>query len=186
MTTASDWVSPPSAQRFIEHLRDIPDFPQPGVIFKDITGLLGSGAVFNELVVTIAQRLRSQYGQIDAVAGLEARGFLIASAVAHELGAGLLPIRKAGKLPPPVLSHSYDLEYGSATIEIRDGILEPGTRTVILDDVLATGGTARAGVDILREAGAQVLNVLILLELEFLDGRTKLADVDVDTVLRVS
>jgi adenine phosphoribosyltransferase len=151
-------------------LRDVPDFPKPGILFKDIAPLLADGAAFDAVIHALAG---SAHGGADLVAGIEARGFLVAGALARQLGCGVLPIRKAGKLPPPTLRRSYDLEYGSAEIEVPQGIVE-GKRVVIVDDVLATGGTLRAAAQLLADAGAEVVGMGVTVELSFLGGRALL------------
>jgi adenine phosphoribosyltransferase len=164
-------------------LRDIPDFPQPGVVFKDITPLLADGAAFSAVVRDIAERRR---GSIDLVVGIEARGFIFGAAVAHELGIGFVPVRKAGKLPGRTHSVSYDLEYGSASIEIHEDSFVGGERVLLVDDVLATGGTAAAAWELLESANAQVVGFEALVELDFLHGRERLAGRDVHTSVVVS
>ena len=136
-----------------DNLVEIPDFPEPGVLFRDITGLFANGPAFKELVELIGARYA---GRIDAVAGLESRGFILGAPVAAELGLGMLTIRKAGKLPGEVIGVDYSLEYGSARMEIRPQTVHEGQRVLIIDDVLATGGTARAAVDLLEQCGASV------------------------------
>ena len=157
--------------RIAELLRDVPDFPKPGIVFKDIAPLLADAAAFDAVIHALAGAAPDG---ADVVAGIEARGFLIAGALARQLGCGLVPVRKAGKLPPPTLGRSYDLEYGSAEIEVPAGLLD-GQRVVLVDDVLATGGTMRAAADLLAEAGATVVGVAVIVELSFLNGRTALA-----------
>jgi adenine phosphoribosyltransferase len=164
-------VTGPLAERIAGLLRDVPDFPKPGIVFKDIAPLLADGPAFDAVIHALAE---ASDGGADVVAGVEARGFLIAGALARELGCGLVPVRKAGKLPPPTLRRSYDLEYGSAEIEVPAGLLE-GKRVVLVDDVLATGGTLRAAADLLAEAGATVVGLAVILELSFLNGRATLA-----------
>ena len=151
-------------------LRDVPDFPKPGILFKDIAPLLADGAAFDAVIHTLAGMA---HDGADVVAGIEARGFLIAGALARQLGCGLVPVRKAGKLPPPTLRRCYDLEYGSAEIEVPDGLLE-GKRVMLVDDVLATGGTRRAAAELIAEAGASVTALAVIVELSFLDGRATL------------
>jgi adenine phosphoribosyltransferase len=151
-------------------LRDVPDFPKPGIVFKDICPLLADGPAFDAVIHALAQ---AAHGGADIVAGIEARGFLVAGALARQLGCGLVPVRKAGKLPPPTLRRSYELEYGSAEIEVPEGLLD-GKRVVIVDDVLATGGTMRAAADLLAAAGATVVGLAVVVELGFLDGRAAL------------
>jgi adenine phosphoribosyltransferase len=153
-------------------LRDVPDFPTPGVLFKDISPLLADAAAFDAVIHALAAAAPAG---ADLVAGIEARGFLIAGALARQLGCGLVPVRKAGKLPPPTLGRAYDLEYGSAEIEVPAGLLA-GKRVVVVDDVLATGGTMRAAVDLIAEAGATVVGLAVIVELSFLNGRAALAD----------
>jgi adenine phosphoribosyltransferase len=164
-------VIEPLAARVAGLLRDVPDFPKPGILFKDISPLLADAAAFDAVIHALAA---SADGGADIVAGIEARGFLIAGALARQLGCGLVPVRKAGKLPPPTLRRSYDLEYGSAEIEVPEGLLD-GKRVVIVDDVLATGGTMRAAADLLAAAGATVVGMAVIIELGFLDGRAALA-----------
>ena len=159
------------AARIDALLRDVPDFPQPGVLFKDISPLLADAAAFAAVVSALAA---SAGDGVDVVAGVEARGFLLAGAIATELGAGLVPVRKAGKLPPPTMSRSYDLEYGSAEIEVPTGILD-GRRVLLVDDVLATGGTLRAAAELLTDAGGTVTSMAVIVELGFLHGRDLLA-----------
>jgi adenine phosphoribosyltransferase len=163
-------------------LRDIPDFPSPGVVFKDVTPLLADGAAFGAVTRDIAERHR---GTVDLVAGIEARGFIFGAAVAHELGIGFLPVRKAGKLPGKTVGVSYDLEYGSATIEIHEDSFVGDERVLVIDDVLATGGTAAATCDLLEGSGAKVVAFEAVVELGFLNGRDKLAGRDVRTMVVV-
>ncbi len=159
-----------------ENLGLIEDFPEPGVLFRDITPLIANGPAFKELI----ERLASHYeGRIDAVAGLESRGFILGAPLATELGVGMLTIRKAGKLPGEVIGIDYALEYGTARMEIRPESVVPGSRVLVIDDVLATGGTASASVRLLRECGAEVVSVAVLLELEVFPGRAVLSDIGV-------
>ena len=163
-------------------LRDIPDFPQPGIVFKDFTPLLADGKAFGALVSDVADRYR---GQVDVLVGIEARGFILAAAVAYELGLGMVPVRKAGKLPGQTLKESYALEYGTAEIEVHTDAFEPGQRVLVLDDVLATGGTAEACAQLVERAGATVAAIEVVLELGFLDGRSRLAGHVVNAILTV-
>lgn len=160
------------AARIDAALRDVPDFPTPGVLFKDISPLLADAALFEAVVSGLGEAAPDE---VDLVAGVEARGFVFAGALAVELDCGVVPVRKAGKLPPPTVSRSYDLEYGSAEIEVPTGLLD-GKRVLLVDDVLATGGTLRAGVDLLEAAGAEVVGIGAVIELSFLDGRARLGD----------
>ncbi|MEP6597886.1 MAG: adenine phosphoribosyltransferase [Actinomycetota bacterium] len=151
------------------HLRDVPDFPRPGIVFKDITGLLADGAAFAKAITCLATAAKGA----DIVVGIEARGFVVAAALAHELGCGLVLVRKAGKLPPPTLRRRYELEYGTAEIEVPIGPLD-GSRVYLVDDILATGGTILAATDLITAAGGDVVGVGLLLELGFLHGRGRL------------
>jgi len=162
-------------------VRDVPDYPQPGVVFKDITPLLADGKAFAAVIDALA----ATYAPVDKVAGIEARGFILAAPVACCLGAGFVPIRKKGKLPGATFAQDYDLEYGTATIEVHTDAFEPGDRVLVIDDVLATGGTARATADLVRRAGARVAGLAVLLELSFLHGRAKLTDLPVTALLTV-
>jgi adenine phosphoribosyltransferase len=164
-------------------LRDVPDFPRPGILFKDITPLLADGAAFGAAVTGLADFARAA-GSVDLVSGIEARGFILAAALARELGCGLVAVRKAGKLPPPTLRRAYELEYGTAEIEVPAGVLA-GRRVFLVDDVLATGGTLAAALDLIADAGGRVSGVGVLLELGFLRGRDRLRGVEVRTLLRV-
>jgi adenine phosphoribosyltransferase len=165
-----------------QHIRDVPDFPQPGVVFKDIAPLLADGPAFAAVVGHLADRYR---GQVDAVVGIEARGFVLAAPVAVALGVGFVPVRKVGKLPGETHRATYDLEYGSATIEVQVGAFTPGQRALVLDDVLATGGTAEASCELVERAGAEVVEVAMLLELSFLHGRDRLPGRVVHSLLTV-
>jgi adenine phosphoribosyltransferase len=163
-------TDPALAQLIAARLRDVPDFPKPGVLFKDISPLLADGAAFDAVIEGLAASAGSG---VDLVAGVEARGFLIAGALARQLECGLVPVRKAGKLPPPTVRRSYELEYGSAEIEVPTGVLD-GKQVLLVDDVLATGGTLRAAADLLADAGATVVGLGVLIELGFLAGRKAL------------
>ena len=168
-------------------IRDIADYPQPGVLFKDITPLLADGAALRAVVAGLAagQPRRGEPGGVDKVAGIEARGFILAAPAALALGAGFVPVRKHGKLPGPTYAQSYDLEYGSATIEVHQDAFAPGERVLIVDDVLATGGTAAATAELIRKAGAEVTGIAVILELSFLAGRDRLPDTLVRSLLVV-
>ncbi|WP_019203152.1 adenine phosphoribosyltransferase [Tsukamurella sp. 1534] len=161
------------------HTRHVPDFPQPGVVFADLTPVFADGAGLAAVIEGLAEAGRDAAGApaVDLVAGIDARGFLLGSGVALALGVGTLAVRKAGKLPPPVLREEYTLEYGTAALEIpAEGIALAGRRVLIVDDVLATGGTVSGAAALLRSAGAEVHRVSVVLELEALGGRPRLAD----------
>jgi adenine phosphoribosyltransferase len=163
-------------------LRDVQDFPQPGVLFKDIMPLLADAAAFGACIDEFAELPAA--AEADLIAGVEARGFVVAAALARAVGAGVVPVRKAGKLPPPTVSARYELEYGSAEIEVPVGVLE-GKRVYVVDDVLATGGTLAAAMELLARAGASVTGVGVLIELEFLGGRARLAGHELTALLRL-
>jgi len=169
------------AELIATRIRDIPDYPKPGIVFKDITPLLADAAAFRAVVTALA----SGHGPIDKVVGVEARGFIPAAAAACELGAGFVPVRKEGRLPGPTYAQSYELEYGTATIEVHRDAFSPGERVLIIDDVLATGGTAEATASLVRRAGAQIVGVAVILELTFLTGRAKLGAQPVRALLAV-
>lgn len=155
-----------------ERIRDVPDFPTSGVGFKDINPLLADHVAFAGAVdAVVAHHGR---GTVDKVVGIEARGFILAAAVAYHSGAGFVPLRKKGKLPGPTLEATYDLEYGSATLQVQVGALQAGERVLVVDDVLATGGTAGAALALIARAGAEAVGVSVLLELSFLGGRGRL------------
>lgn len=164
----------------LDNLREIPDFPEPGVLFRDITPLLANGEAFATLIDGLAGHYR---GRIDAVAGLESRGFILAAPLAVHLGIGMLTVRKGGKLPGPVVGVDYDLEYGTARMELRPETVVPGQRVLVIDDVLATGGTASASISLLERAGARIEAVCMLLELAGLGGREKLPGRSIDSVV---
>lgn len=153
-------------------IRDIPDFPQPGIIFKDITPVLKEPALFDEVVKIFVERVKAL--RVDKIAVIESRGFIFGAPVAHELGLGLVPVRKKGKLPYHTIEESYALEYGTATLEVHEDAFEKGERIVIIDDLLATGGTALASAKLVERLGAHVAEFLFLVELGFLEGRKKL------------
>jgi adenine phosphoribosyltransferase len=189
-TSGSDPSSPidrADQELLLAHIRDIPDWPEPGVVFKDITPLLRDPAAF-ETTTRLLAAVGSTTGKdktVDVVAGIEARGFILGAPVAQFLGAGFVPIRKEGKLPSDTTSVSYELEYGQATIEVHLDAFASGERVLIVDDVLATGGTVRATIDLVRAAGATVVGVNVLLELGFLHGRDRLPDVEIRALLTV-
>ena len=163
-----------------EHVREIPDFPAPGVLFRDITPLLADGPAFEGLVRGLGEVYR---GRVDAVAGLESRGFILAAPLAIELGVGMITVRKAGRLPGPVIGVDYALEYGTARMELRPETIEQGQRVLVIDDVLATGGTGAAAIELVERSGGEVVALAMLLELAALGGRSKLDGYQVDSVL---
>jgi len=175
-------LTSPIADVIASRLRDIPDFPIPGVVFKDFTLLLSDGPALRAMVQDIAGRYA---GRVDVIVGIEARGFILGAAVAYELGVGFVPVRKAGKLPGLTHLAEYQLEYGSAAIEIHIDALVAGARVLVMDDVLATGGTADAACALVERAGATVEAVEVVLELGFLHGRHKLAGRTVHAMLTV-
>jgi adenine phosphoribosyltransferase len=157
-------------------VRDVPDFPQKGIVFKDITPLLGDEAGFSMAIDLIVAHFGR--GNVDKVVGIEARGFIVASPVAYHFGAGFVPVRKAGKLPWDSEAEEYELEYGTETLEIHKDAFVPGERVLIVDDVLATGGTARATARLVERLGGVVVGIACLIELSFLNGRDQLRGYD--------
>lgn len=151
-------------------IRQVPDFPQPGILFHDITPLLGNPLAFKKVV----QEMSENISQIDYVAGMEARGFIFASALSVDRNIGFIPIRKSGKLPSDTFQESYGLEYGTDTLEIHKDCCTPSSKVLIVDDVLATGGTACAAIRLVQRTGASVSKLVFLLEIEFLHGRKKI------------
>ena len=162
---------------------DVPDFPKPGIMFKDLMPLFADGPVFRQVVDGIVD----SYGadSFDVVAGVEARGFVVASAIAYATGKGVVPVRKAGKLPRETHAVSYALEYGEATLEVHRDAFTTGQRVLLVDDVLATGGTAAAALDLVERAGGTIIGFTVLLELAFLKGRERLGARTVDALLVV-
>jgi adenine phosphoribosyltransferase len=168
-------------------IRDIPDYPQAGVMFKDITPLLADYSGFSQVVEALAAFGRDADGNVvvDKVVGIEARGFILAAPVALALGAGFVPVRKKGKLPAATYEESYALEYGEATIEVHQDAFAPGERVLVIDDVLATGGTVEACLRLVRRCGAEVTGTAVLIELSFLPGRARLAGERVEALVTV-
>ena len=163
-------------------IRNIQDFPKPGIGFKDITTLLKDGEAFKEAVDRIVENLKDK--DIDYVVGPEARGFLLGAPVAYALGAGFVPIRKPGKLPAEVVSFEYDLEYGTDKIEMHKDSIEEGKKVVIIDDLLATGGTVEAATKLIESLGGEIVSIQFLIELEFLNGKDKLKGYDVESKIK--
>lgn len=162
-------------------VRDVPDFPQEGVVFKDITPLLADEIAFSTVIDLIVVHFGR--GNVDKVVGIEARGFIIASPVAYHFGAGFVPVRKRDKLPYHTEAAEYELEYGSATLEIHKDAVKPGERVLVVDDVLATGGTAKAAADLVERIGGKVVGIACLIELGFLKGRDRLDGYDLFTLI---
>ena len=160
--------------RIRETIREIPDFPEEGVMFKDITTVLRDGTLFHDIVNHFADRYRNR--NIDRIAGIESRGFIFGAAVAHELEVGLTIVRKPGKLPYETVGVDYSLEYGTDRVEVHTDAMDQGDRVVVIDDLLATGGTAAATLKLMDRLGAQVVETAFMLELGFLSGRDKLGD----------
>ncbi|MEO0491804.1 MAG: adenine phosphoribosyltransferase [Actinomycetota bacterium] len=173
-----------SVAELTDLIRDIPDFPEPGIVFKDITPLLAHADGLASTIEVLADPWRD--AGIDAVVGIEARGFILGAAVAQSLGVGFIPIRKAGKLPGATMAEEYGLEYGTDTIEIHADAVTTGEHVLVLDDVLATGGTAAAAAVLLGRLGATVAGFSFLLELGFLDGRSRLDDARIEAVIEVA
>src|SRR2546421_4355482 len=164
-----------TAEELKKYIRNVPDYPQKGIIFRDITPLLGDKTIFREVVDLMSKAWLAD--PPDLVAGIEARGFVPGAAIAVKLGVGFVPIRKTGKLPWSTVMESYDLEYGTDSLEVHSDAVQPGQTVLIVDDVLATGGTASAAVRLMRKLGAAVVGGQVLIELGYLDGRQKLSDV---------
>ncbi|HVF04787.1 MAG TPA: adenine phosphoribosyltransferase [Frankiaceae bacterium] len=162
-------------------IRDVEGFPQPGILFKDITPLLADHTAFAHAVDAIVAH--HGRGNVDKVVGIEARGFIVAAPVAYHFGAGFVPVRKAGKLPAATHARSYALEYGEATLEVHRDAFEPGERVLIVDDVLATGGTVEAAAGLVADAGGRVVGCSVVIELSFLGGRQRLAGLDVHSLV---
>ena len=166
---------------------DVPDFPEPGIVFKDVTPLLADHAAFTSVIEALAAAGRDESGRVvvDKVVGMEARGFIFAAPVALALGTGFVPVRKSGKLPRETHAVSYALEYGEATLEMHRDAIAPGDRVLLVDDVLATGGTVRATRSLVESSGGTVHAVAVLMELGFLPGRETIGDLNLTTLLTV-
>ncbi len=166
-----------------DFIRDIPDFPKKGIIFKDITPLLLDPVMLDEVVGQLAEPYRD--AGIEVVVGIEARGFIFGPVVAREIGAGFVPIRKPGKLPHKTVSREYALEYGTDTIEMHADAIAAGTKVLMLDDLLATGGTMAAACEMVADLGGDIVGIAFLIELCFLNGRDKLTDYEIHSLIRV-
>jgi adenine phosphoribosyltransferase len=162
-------------------IRDVPDFPEPGIVFRDITPVLSDPIAFSTIIDLIVVHFGR--GNVDKVVGIEARGFILAAPVAYHFGAGVVPVRKKGKLPFETIDEEYSLEYGSASLEIHRDAVSPGERVLVVDDVLATGGTARAAASLVERIGGKVCGISCLIELDALEGRAKIADHDLFTLI---
>lgn len=171
-----------TTEDFSRYCRDIPDFPKAGIIFRDITNLLKNGPVFKRAIDAIAACYRPQ--KIDVVVSIEARGFLIGSALCYALGCGLVPVRKKGKLPWKVYRQSYDLEYGQDHIEMHQDAIQPNQRVLIVDDVIATGGTVEAVVKLVRQMKGDIVGAAFLIELTDLKGKAKIKDIPVVSLIK--
>ena len=163
-------------------IRDVPDFPKPGILFKDITTLLKDGSAFKAAIDGLMARIGPR--QIDVVVGMESRGFIFAAPIADRLGVGFVPVRKLGKLPADVVSVEYDLEYGSATLEMHKDAIKPGARVLIVDDLLATGGTVAGTIELVKQLRGEIVALAFLIELTALKGREKLTGYDIVTLIQ--
>lgn len=181
MNLSTENLFPQTAREIGAYIRSVPDFPRPGIDFKDISPLLAEPAAFKQLIKYMEQQVRKSGAT--TIVGLEARGFLLGIALAQEMGLPFVPARKAGKLPGEVRAVDYSLEYGTARLEIQTSAIKPGQRVAIVDDLLATGGTARAAARLIEELGAEVAGAFFAIELRGLAGRGQLRNVNVNTVL---
>jgi len=183
MTAAAEGLAPAGdiAELVRARIRDVPDYPQQGIVFKDITPLLADGPA----LAAVVDALAAGHDGVTKIAGIEARGFILAAPVAYTLRAGFVPVRKHGKLPAQTHTESYELEYGSATLEVHTDAFTASDHVLIVDDVLATGGTAAATAALVRRTGATVAGIAVLVELEFLAGRARLQGLDVRSLLPV-
>jgi adenine phosphoribosyltransferase len=164
-------------------IRDVPDFPKPGILFKDITPLLANGAALAATIAHLADRALARKADVDVIVAVESRGFIFGAALAVEMGLGFVPVRKPGKLPWRSRSVSYALEYGSDTLEMHEDAVVKGGRVLIVDDLLATGGTAGAAAELVRAAGGEVVACAFVIELAFLGGRKRLVPTPVDALI---
>ncbi len=165
-----------------KHIRDIPNFPQEGIVFKDISTLLKNKDAFKQSIDTLAKKFKGE--RVEYVVGVEARGFIFGSALAYKLGAGFIPVRKKGKLPYKTKSVTYQLEYGSDTLEIHEDALKVHSRVLIVDDLLATGGTVKAVVDLIKAQKAKIVGVAFVVELQFLKGKERLVDLPIYSIIQ--
>jgi adenine phosphoribosyltransferase len=170
-----------TAQEIERAIRNVPDFPKPGIQFKDITPVLADARLFAGSIDLLTDKFRP--GMVDAVVGIDARGFIFAAAAAKKLNAGFVPVRKKGKLPYQTIEQDYALEYGNATVAMHTDALKSGARVMLIDDLLATGGTSAAAVELVKKLGAQILEISFLIELKFLNGRDKLKNYPVRSII---
>lgn len=175
-------MSQATREEIANAIRNVPDFPKPGIQFKDITPVLLDSRLLDSTIEHLVAAARGR--QVDKVVGIDARGFIFGAAAALKLGAGFVPVRKKGKLPWATHEESYDLEYGSATVAIHVDAVKPGERVLLVDDLLATGGTAAAAVKLLQRLGAEIVGISFLIELGFLNGRSRLGNLPVESVIR--
>jgi adenine phosphoribosyltransferase len=173
---------PVTTRDLASRIRDIPDFPKPGILFKDITTLLKDGDSFKAAVDGLMERIGKR--EVDVVVGMESRGFIFGAPIAYNLGVGFVPVRKLGKLPADVVSVEYDLEYGSATLEMHRDALRPGAKVLVVDDLLATGGTVAGTIELVKQLKGEIVALAFLIELVALKGRDKLAGYDIVTLIQ--
>ncbi|KAA8816742.1 adenine phosphoribosyltransferase [Bifidobacterium rousetti] len=176
-------VGQTDAEYLVSLVRSIPGFPKEGIIFRDFMPVLADARGLDVLMRALEAALPLPVSEFDSIAGLESRGFLFGPALAHHLGKGFIAIRKAGKLPPETIGESYDLEYGTASVEIETAAVKPGERVLIVDDLIATGGTAKAGADLIEKAGGTIAGFSFVMALDGLDGLDKLGGVPVSTLI---
>ena len=179
---ASPAMASDSLEKLRAAIRDVPDFPKPGIVFKDITPILGNGKLFRAAIEAFLEQCRGK--QIDKIVGIDARGFLFGAAVAYDLGIGFVPLRKKGRLPYKTESAKYSLEYGEAEMELHVDAIERGEKIVLIDDLLATGGTSASAAALIKKVGGDLLEAQFLIELEFLHGRQKLEGTRVVSFLK--
>ena len=179
-STSSD--TPKGQEYYKQFCRDVPDYPKEGIIFRDITNLLKNGPVFKQAIDEIAANYQNM--NIDMVVGIEARGFIIGTAIAYKLGCGLIPVRKKGKLPWHVYQKAYDLEYGQDHLEVHQDAVDPGQNVLIVDDVIATGGTVEAVVNLVKEMKGNIVGAAFLIELTALNGQKKISDVPIFSLIQ--
>ena len=173
--------SSPTAAEITQAIRNVADFPKPGIQFKDITPVLADARLFAGAIELLTEKF--QPGSVDAVVGIDARGFIFAAAAAIRLNAGFIPVRKKGKLPYQTIEQDYALEYGHATVAIHTDAIKPGSRILLVDDLLATGGTSAAAVALVKKLGGNILEAAFLIELKFLNGREKLAGIPIRSLV---